>query len=538
MKYYSVLLVDDEEEVFQVMMKKLDWEKMGFQVAGYARNGMEALEMAEIYQPDIVMTDIKMPYMDGLTLCRKLKEMYEKVKVIIFSGFDEFEYAKEAIKIEAEEYILKPVNSDELCEVFQRVKNNLDKELDEKRNIEKLKKYYQDSLPMMKEGFYTALLDGRIPDHQIEKYMINYQVDLKGPFFTVTVLHISHSDDENAMEPVLLTVSVKNLADEHLTDFWKVKTVLYLGEIVVISQLSNPEEINRFTDHMDKFCKMAKRVCNASVTAGIGYLCSEVGQLQISYRGAQDAVSYRILYGNVRAINIAEIESQDGSDLHGEEMMIQDILKQIRLGDRDELHETVYRFTNRLSDARNSIRKYRILLMQLTAELYRVSNDNDLNLDELLGRNTDAYEMLLGLETSEELQNRLLELCLEMQKQIAGERQDNTKSFVKKAVEYVKDNFADKELSIENVCGYLNVSTAYFSTVFKKETGKTFGNYLTDYRMEKAVDLLINKEEKTYIIAEQVGYFDPNYFSYVFKKQYGISPSKYKQERINTGRSE
>ena len=106
MNQYTVLLVDDEEEVFQVIMKKLDWESMGFSIAGYARNGVEALEMAEELQPDVVMTDIKMPYMDGLTLCKKLKELYQKVKVIIFSGFDEFEYAKEAIKIEAEEYIL------------------------------------------------------------------------------------------------------------------------------------------------------------------------------------------------------------------------------------------------------------------------------------------------------------------------------------------------------------------------------------------------------------------------------------------------
>ena len=110
MSLYSVLLVDDEEEVFQVIMKKLDWEGMGFRIAGYARNGVEALEMAEELSVDVVMTDIKMPYMDGLTLCRKLKEQYQKIKVIIFSGFDEFEYAREAIKIEAEEYILKPTN--------------------------------------------------------------------------------------------------------------------------------------------------------------------------------------------------------------------------------------------------------------------------------------------------------------------------------------------------------------------------------------------------------------------------------------------
>ena len=158
MSLYSVLLVDDEEEVFQVIMKKLDWEGMGFRIAGYARNGVEALEMAEELSVDVVMTDIKMPYMDGLTLCRKLKEQYQKINVIIFSGFDEFEYAREAIKIEAEEYILKPINANELREVFERIKNNLDKELDEKRNIDKLREYYLESLPMLQENFLTSLI--------------------------------------------------------------------------------------------------------------------------------------------------------------------------------------------------------------------------------------------------------------------------------------------------------------------------------------------------------------------------------------------
>jgi two-component system response regulator YesN len=281
MNQYTVLLVDDEEEVFQVIMKKLDWESMGFSIAGYARNGVEALEMAEELQPDVVMTDIKMPYMDGLTLCKKLKELYQKVKVIIFSGFDEFEYAKEAIKIEAEEYILKPINSNELREVFERIKVNLDKELDEKRNIDKLREYYMESLPVLQENFYTSLIEGRIPESQIEKYVQNYQINLTGPYYVVTVLHISTTNPENVpIDPFLLTVSVKKLAEEQLTEKWDCRTVTYLGDILVIAQLSDVDSVTHFTDDMDRFCKMAKRVCKATVTAGIGHVCNQLSQLR------------------------------------------------------------------------------------------------------------------------------------------------------------------------------------------------------------------------------------------------------------------
>lgn len=535
MSQYSVLLVDDEEEVFQVIMKKLDWESMGFRIAGYARNGVEALEMAEELQVDVVMTDIKMPYMDGLTLCKKLKELYQKMKVIIFSGFDEFEYAKEAIKIEAEEYILKPINANELREVFERIKVNLDKELDEKRNIDKLREYYMESLPVLQENFYTSLIDGRIPKDQIEKYAVNYQINLKGPYYVVTVLHISTTnlgDDGMKMDPFLLAVSVKKLAEEQLSGHWNSKMVTYLGDIIVITQLSDMDSITRFTDTMDKICKMAKRVCNARVTAGIGHVCDQLSEIPLSYQGAKNAVSYRVLYGNTRAISIAEMDPQESADMPWEEPYIRNILKKIKMGEQEPLCEAIGDFTAQLSNSKMSLQKYQILIMELITEIFRFGSNNQLNMEEIFGENSDVYSQTLQLESPEALKEWLDDKCLKMQKQVLNERQDTTKSFVTRAIEYVKENYGNKDLSIETICGYLGVSAAYFSTVFKKETGKTFINYLTDYRMEQAVERLLTKDEKTYIIAEQVGYSDPNYFSYVFKKQFGVSPSKYKAAKV------
>ena len=372
MSQYSVLLVDDEEEVFQIIMKKLDWEGMGFRIAGYARNGVEALEMAEELQVDVVMTDIKMPYMDGLTLCKKLKEIYPKIKVIIFSGFDEFEYAKEAIKIEAEEYILKPINSNELREVFERIRGNLDKELDEKRNIEKLREYYLESLPVLQENFYTSLLDGRITEQQIEKYADNYQIDLKGPYYVVTILHISTTnigEGGMAVEPLLLSISVKRLAQEQLEGQWDSRTVSYLGDIIVITQLPNEESVTHFTDTMDKICKMAKRICGAKVTAGIGHVCEQLCQLPLSYQGARNAVSYRVLYGNTRAISIGEMDPQENVDMPWEEPYIQKILKRIKMGEEGALKEAIGEFTKQLSNTRMSLQKYRMLIMELITEI-------------------------------------------------------------------------------------------------------------------------------------------------------------------------
>ncbi|MBR9947854.1 response regulator [Clostridiaceae bacterium Marseille-Q4145] len=534
---YSVLLVDDEEDVIRIIMKKLDWESMGLVIIGHAANGVEALEMAEELSPDIVMTDIKMPYMDGLTLCKKLKELSRTIRVIIFSGFDEFEYAKEAIKMEAAEYLLKPVNAVELKEVFERVKNDLDRELDEKRNTDKLRAYYMESLPVLQESFYMALLEGRIAPEQIGRYMDSYQVQLQGPYYVVAVLHISQQslEEESRMDPFLQAVSVRKFAEEQVEDRWRSRVVIYLGDIIMISQMHSREEMLEYTNEMDRLCRMAKKVCNARITAGIGYLCDNLEQLPLSYQGAKQAVSYRVLYGNTRAISISEVEPAEHVELNWEDVYstyIQQIMKKVRVGEQDGLEKAISQFTEWLSGEQISMQKYRIVMMELVAELFRFTASHNLNPENVFGGNGDVYSQVLQMESAEVLDRWLRRVCTNLQNAVMNERQDSTKFFVKNAEEYVKEHFADQDLGVDEVCRKLNVSAAYFSTIFKKETGKTFVRYLTDYRMEKAVNMLMTGNEKTYVIAEKVGYAEPNYFSYVFKKQFGMSPSKYKAERL------
>ena len=504
---YSVLLVDDEEDVIQIIVKKLDWEAMGLKIIGHAANGVEALELAEDLQPDIVMTDIKMPYMDGLTLCRKLKELSRTIRVIIFSGFDEFEYAKEAIKMDAAEYLLKPVNAGELKEVFERIKADLDRERDEKRNTDKLREYYMESLPVLQESY------------------------------VVTVLHISTQSlpEEDREDPFLLAMAVKKYAEEQVDERWNSRFVIYLGDIIMISQLQEKDNLIAYTDEMDRLCRMARKVCNARVTAGIGYLCDSLEQIPFSYQGAKQAVSYRVLYGNIRSISISEVEPGETAELQRVDAyadLIQRIIKKIRVGEENVLQEAIHDFIQWLGEAHLSMQNYRIVMMELISELVRFAAGHDLSIDNVSGTGTDAYHQALQMESTEALERWLLDLCRHLQREVLHERQDSTKSFVQSAEEYVKTNYADQDLSVEVICKKLNVSAAYFSTIFKKETGKTFVRYLTDYRMEQAVNLLMTGNDKTYVIAEKVGYSEANYFSYVFKKQFGVSPSRYRSDRL------
>ena len=314
MEKYTVLLVDDEEEVIQVIMKKINWEGLGFSVIGYANNGVKALEMVEEFQPDVVMTDIRMPYMDGMELSSRIKTEFPATKILLFTGFDEFEYAKEAIHLELEEYILKPVNSVELTNVFTKLKIKLDQEISEKQNVEELQKYYMESLPLLQANFYSTLMEGRIKREDIPKYLSDYQISFTGSFFCCVVVHTSSRRVPKNMNPLLLATSVQKQVKEYFGKKWDAKCFSYLGNTVLIPQLSSENEVSELTDECDRFCKYAERIIGAVVTVGIGQVCEDILELAQSYSSAREAVSYRAIYGASRAINIKEIAPQEMSE--------------------------------------------------------------------------------------------------------------------------------------------------------------------------------------------------------------------------------
>lgn len=257
-----------------------------------------------------------------------------------------------------EEYILKPIDAGELQELFGRIRKSLDKEIDEKRNIDKLQEYYMESLPLLQENFFTSLFEGRVPAEEIGNYLKNYQIRLEGPLYLVTILHLSSADVKDYSNPFLMTVSVKKLAEEQLVPKYSSRTLIYLGDVILISQLSSADQVVAYTDLMDDFCRQAKRVCGVRVTAGVGQLCASLEELRLSYQGARNAVSYRALYGSSRAINIAEIEPKEQSEETWEEEALRRIMKQIRLGGKEpleaEIQDCMRRFTENAVLCRNT----------------------------------------------------------------------------------------------------------------------------------------------------------------------------------------
>ena len=178
MNPYKIMLVDDEEEVRTSIIRKIDWQDAGFEVIGDAENGKEALEKIEQNEPDVVLTDIRMPYMDGLEMAENIRQRYPSIKIVIFSGFDEFEYAKKAIKLNVIEYILKPVNVEELTAILKKIKKNLDEEIEQKRDVSLLRENYKRSLPILREQFLKDLVSRQMDEMTVAERLEQYDIPL------------------------------------------------------------------------------------------------------------------------------------------------------------------------------------------------------------------------------------------------------------------------------------------------------------------------------------------------------------------------
>ena len=528
MERYKVILVDDEAEVIDMIEKKIHWNDLGFEVAGSATNGVKALELVEKLQPDVVLTDIKMPYMDGLELSRRLNREYPNIYIMLCTGFDEFEYAKEAVHLEIKEYMLKPVNATELSESLTNLKHTLDREREEKLNVKKLNDYFQEVLPKLQSNFFISLIEGRVEKRDYERFLQAYQVDMKGPLFGCVIFHTSGNHVPEGMNPLLLSMSVEREIKQRLMDQWNCQEFIYMGNTLLILELDVEDEITQITDACDRFCRWAYRIMGAVVTAGIGTVCDSLYEISLSYERAREAVSYRVLYGTKRAINIGEIVPKEQiKPVQSEESRMQTLFRAIRIGDSAEIERAAHEEMEKLHKNTETMSQYNLATMEIVSGFFKFCTDNSLDFNKISGNMQNIYEKVSQMDESS-LTAWIVQMSETISEKLKCARNSSARRLIVEAQNIVKERYMEADISLDEVCAVLGVSNSYFSSVFKKEAGKSFISYLTDYRMDIAAEMILNTDEKSYTIAEKVGYLDANYFSYVFKKKFGVSPSKYR----------
>lgn len=539
MSLYRIMLVDDEEEVRKGIIRKIDWENLGFEVVGDAENGEDALEKIEQLEPDVVMTDIRMPYMDGLTLSARIRQKYPSIKILIFSGFDDFEYAQQAIKLNVTEYILKPVNVEELTEILNRVRDNLDEEIQQRRNVSLLRESYRSSLPIIRELYLNDLVRGNA-DSAIESRLREYGVDiLDARKWLVAVVDVeSDGPSEGTVlsihkEQELIPISVRQLLEDHLKSHCRMAAFNSAVGTTVIIAVDSENTQTGLIDLLSDVCKETKRILEVNVTIGIGHNCTELSQLNRSYQTAIDALGYKAIVGTGKTIYINDMEPVSRGKLQLEAKDEADLAAAIKFGTREKIESAVRTIVARMDDVKVHMRQYQLYMLSIVNCMTRQMQKYDLDLDAMFESQETYSDLITGIQKREDFTGLIIQVACRMNEAMNQERDNTMKKVILEAKQYIQDHYQDPDLSVEMMCRQLHMSPAYFSTMFKKETGQTYVAYLTEVRLEKAVELLNTTSDKTYVIAQKVGYQEQNYFSYVFKKRFGVSPTRYRGSTQN-----
>lgn len=539
---YKLILVDDEEEVRKGILKKIEWEKYGFTIVGEAENGREALEIAEKTMPDLVITDIKMPFMDGINLSKALREKFPTTKIVIITGFDEFEYAQKAIKLNVTEYMLKPISSVEVGEMLTKIKQQIDKETEQKKDISLLMEYYRQSFPILKEKFLSSLITSKIDEKEIHDNFIKYSINLNGNIFVISVISVDSNNSSDKLknkneaiseydEKELLRFAALNITNEIVDKYEGNTTFFHNNNIVIISSFHEDIRdniIEKLSKILEEIRQSVQKYLKITVTIGVGTTNTDISQINSSYENALSALDYRLVMGNNRIILLSDIEPQCEEPVIFDELKEHALISAMKVGAEEEIEKTIIKIFEDISEVKTSFKDYQIYLMEILTAILKVAKSSNVDMENVFGKNFNIFIELYKFNDLISVKQWITDICIKVMKHIVTERQDTCTMLVNKAKEYIKENYNDCDMTINKVCNYLHLSPTYFSFIFKKETKATFINYLTKFRMDIAKELLKTTNMKTFEIAERIGYSEANYFSYCFKKNFGVSPSEFR----------
>jgi len=534
----TIFFVDDEELVLEWLHNTINWEELGIHVAGQSSNSTEALERIKECKPNILITDIYMPGINGIQMIKQLKEILPSMKVIVLSGYADFQYAQQALQYGAEDYLLKPIDNDKVIDVINRVARLLDKEMEERKERELLRKQVHESLPALKEKFLCEFLSGIYnPDYVTEEMLKSFNLDGKVSFAVILVnvdKPYEYTKENNGMNKLISFYEIKNICMEVLNEYMLDTglTVLHQGEIVCILKYypGMPQPLEKSPDPLRIAMEIQERVENKlklKTTIAISNRYEGVSAICRCYEEACNAIKHKLLRGPGSIIHIQDIMPVKHVlpyPIDYERRLLNAISSRDQATAITKLEEL---FSYLRKENINSIAFLQRLCLEITAIAGRMAYNIGGSMEEAFGKDFNPIVGIMNCDTLDAFFSYLKNIILTLINYIDSKNISKTKSIISRAVEYIKDNFA-KDISIDEIAEYIGISNNYFSLLFKQEMGVNFVDFLTSYRIEMAKKLLANKEFKVYEIGEKVGYSNSKYFSQVFKKITGMSPADYR----------
>lgn len=531
---YKILIADDEAVVREGIRDMMNWQDLGYELVGAFENGKEVINALDDLHPDVVLTDINMPFVDGLAVSKYLFEHFPRTKVIILTGYDEFDYAQQALKLKVHDYIVKPNTAQELREILSKVKEELDEEAQKLEDMSQLKMQLRESLPLLRQRFLNQLIGGSLHDHSWEEKLTYLDIHLPGPYYVAAVLDVDdHGELERfypESESELLYFAVFNISEEIIARHEagivfqnnNEKTIAILSgddvDMLYTNTLNILEEISSSVKHHLKF----------TVTIGVGDVCPGLNKIHISHKRAASALDYRFLLGKNRVISINDIEGNAHARAPYDKSWERKLVSGIKSGTLQDIELIIQNMMKNLKEFYLPIDRCYIHIQQVMISIMDALDELDIREDSISSYESNPLTEIYQFKTLDEVEAWLGAYCRKVSLTISDKRDLFGRVQVDKAEAYIQDNYADESISLDSVCKHLTMSKSYFSLLFKNYTSETFIGYLTKIRIEKAKELLKHTDLKSYEIADRVGYADPQYFSLIFKKTTGMTTTEYR----------
>ena len=538
MNEIKVFLVEDEMVIRRGIKNSIDWEKEGYIFCGEASDGDLAYPMIIKEKPDILITDIRMPFMDGLELCKLVKKELPNIKILILSGYDEFDYAKEAIRLGVTEYLLKPISSGKLLEALNGVSESIRREKEDKDLVRKYMEEMRENTEHEKQKFFEQMIAGNLSMADALETGKKYEMSLSAGMYNLLLFRFTLGE-ENRKSGELLGEA--EYAIEKLTE--RLEYVFEFQRGVegwaFLLMADNEEQMSERVKELSKDLEeIMKNYSTIAYFGGIGQPVARLRELEESFREAERALAARFTMELNRIISVDDIRMAQNVDTlddieitsFGEIEKTRTMLEKfLNNGVEDEIDEFVDVYINELPEENlKSVLMRQYIIMDAYIVMMSFCEKIEGIEGEMQAQSEELKNSMKTIQTVEEIKNyirMLLKKIIGVRDTISGRRYSD---IIEIAKDQIRKTYMSDEISLNTVAAEVGMSPSYFSSIFSKEMGKTFVEYLTEIRMDRAKELLMCSSMKTSEIGYEVGYKDPHYFSYIFKKTQNCTPKEFR----------
>jgi len=526
------MIVDDEQIIREALSQLIDYESIGYELIATAKNGMEAYDIICDDYPDVVITDIRMPILNGLDLIERSIKSDSHITFILLSGYNDFEYTRHAVRIGAADYLLKPVNTKELTGLIQRLVNEIIRESREFENRSQRAVLLKESLPLMRSRCVHDFMWGKTEEKRFLERAGFLGIPLMEENLRIVIFCIDYYFQllaNGEREADLLKYALSNVAEELVGRLGNI-CVCDEGEARLMVLLCSGEDTKEVARSAREVQFYLRKHYGVSVSVGIGKLVSEWRDLKLSYQNADEALEGRMKQGSSQII---AREKSQGS-LREEKIFITseeeaELKNAVTLLDRrkiyDTLEEIFQKYVMEQEVGRKAVEQF---CMYLVLIAMREVQRFQLAPEQVLGQNYYYYEEISKYETADDLEMWLKDIYSSVLRAVEDRRNSKYKGIVTNGIAYAQDHFSES-LQVADVAKAVYVTPNYFSKIFKEETGENFTDWLNKFRIEMAKKRMEKEPEtKIYTIAEECGFSDYKYFAFIFKKYTGYTPTSYR----------